>query len=232
MAQPTRRNDVRVDQDGVRTIQTSGVRPSVWLAAAALVVLGLGFLLLRSTRQPMEPDLDNGGEAKAAVAAQPPPQARPPAYKPVRRSEPPEPPVPAEVPVDQPASGAVETDVDTNPEEATDDSDGEELTGIALFPRPGTDPIKRGVIVPEDFELPTGYVRHYQATDDGRRLPAILMFHPDYDWVDEDGNRIDLPSDHVVPPELAPAGMPLETLDVPEPEIPLYEEADEAGAAN
>jgi hypothetical protein len=40
-------------------------------------------------------------------------------------------------------------------------------SGIALFPPPGTKPIKQGVLVPEDFELPPGYVRHYQATDDG-----------------------------------------------------------------
>ena len=42
-------------------------------------------------------------------------------------------------------------------------------TGIALFPPLGTDPIKRGIVVPEGFELPPGYVRHYQTTDDGER---------------------------------------------------------------
>ena len=30
-------------------------------------------------------------------------------------------------------------------------------------------------------------MRHYQVTDDGQALPPILMFHPDYDWVDADG---------------------------------------------
>ena len=48
----------------------------------------------------------------------------------------------------------------------------------------GTKPIKRGIIVPDDFELPPGYVRHFQSTDNGERLPAILMFSPDYEWVD------------------------------------------------
>ena len=41
--------------------------------------------------------------------------------------------------------------------------------------------------MPDDFELPEGYVRHYQTTDDGEQLPAILMFHPDYQFVDENG---------------------------------------------
>jgi hypothetical protein len=116
-------------------------------------------------------------------------------------------------------------------EDDAGESEQEELTGIALFPPPGTDPIKRGLIVPEDFELPPGYVRHYQATDDGQRLPAILMFHPDYDWVDAQGNPVEIPADGVVPAELAPAGLPLQTLDVVEPDIPVIEEpgADEAG---
>ena len=47
--------------------------------------------------------------------------------------------------------------------------------------------------MPEDFPLPEGYVRHYQATDDGEPLPAILMFHPDFEWLDENGNQIPLP---------------------------------------
>lgn len=88
--------------------------------------------------------------------------------------------------------------------------------GVAVFPPPGTKPIKRGIIVPEDFELPAGFVRHYQATDDGRLLPAILMFHPDYHPVDEHGAPVPLPDDRVVPPEMAPPGLPIETLEVPE----------------
>src|SRR5689334_3480275 len=40
-------------------------------------------------------------------------------------------------------------------------------SGIALFPPPGTKPLKRGIIVPEGYQLPPGYVRHYQTTDDG-----------------------------------------------------------------
>jgi hypothetical protein len=60
---------------------------------------------------------------------------------------------------------------------------------------------------------PEGYVRHYQTTDDGRRLPPILMFHPDYEGVDAAGNPIALPEDRIVPPEMAPPGMPIERLE-------------------
>jgi hypothetical protein len=84
--------------------------------------------------------------------------------------------------------------------------------GIAVFPPPGTEPLRRGLVVPDDFELPQGYVRHYQTTDDGERLPPILMFHPDYRPVGEDGSPIPLPADRVVPPELAPPGFPIAPL--------------------
>ena len=90
---------------------------------------------------------------------------------------------------------------------------GEGPTGMMLFPAPGTDPIKKGIIVPEDFELPPGYVRHYQATDDGERLPAILMFSPDKPPVDANGQPMKVTENGIVPPELAPPGMPIQMLD-------------------
>ncbi len=90
-------------------------------------------------------------------------------------------------------------------------------SGIDLFPPPGTDPIKIGIVVPEDFPLPEGYVRHYQVTDDGQPMPAILMFHPDYELRDDAGNLVPLPPDRMVPPELAPEGMPIERLVPPPP---------------
>ena len=89
-------------------------------------------------------------------------------------------------------------------------------SGIGVFPPPGTDPPKIGIIVPEGFELPEGYVRHYQVTDDGQALPPILMFHPDYDWVDATGAHVEATGNGVVPPELAPPGMPIEMLELPE----------------
>lgn len=88
-------------------------------------------------------------------------------------------------------------------------------TGIHLFPRPGTKPIKAGIIVPDGYQLPPGYVRHHQTTDDGEPVQAILMFHPDHRPVDADGRPIPLPADRVVPPELAPPGMPIQMLEAP-----------------
>jgi hypothetical protein len=96
-------------------------------------------------------------------------------------------------------------------------------SGIGLFPPPGTDPPKSGIIVPDDYELPPGYVRHYQATDDGHQLQPILMFHPDFQPVDDRGRPIKLPKDRVVPPSMAPPGLPIETLGVPKTTVPLVE---------
>lgn len=93
-------------------------------------------------------------------------------------------------------------------------------SGVALFPPPGTKPLKRGIVVPDDFALPPGYVRHYQTTDDGKQLPPVLMFHPDYQPVDEHGRPVPVPKDGVVPPELAPPGLPIRMLDVPQQPTP------------
>jgi hypothetical protein len=90
-----------------------------------------------------------------------------------------------------------------------------ETTGLAAIPPPGTNPVKSGVVVPKDFELPEGYIRHYQTTDDGRRLEPILMFSPDYEFVDDHGKPIELPKDGIVPPEMVPPGMQVRVLDVP-----------------
>jgi hypothetical protein len=68
------------------------------------------------------------------------------------------------------------------------------------------------VIVPEGVDLPEGYLRHYQTTDEGEALPPILLFHPDYDFYDDTGTRVDIPADGVVPPELVPPGIPIDVL--------------------
>ena len=60
-------------------------------------------------------------------------------------------------------------------------------------------------------------MRHYQVTDDGQELPPILVVHPDYELLDVQGKAVPRPEGGVVPPELAPPGMPIETLVVPEP---------------
>ena len=89
--------------------------------------------------------------------------------------------------------------------------------GLGAFSPPGTRPPLVGLAVPEDFALPPGYVRHYQATDDGQRIEAILMFSPDRPFIDAQGRPVAIPKDRVVPPELAPPGLPLRRIVIPAP---------------
>lgn len=93
-------------------------------------------------------------------------------------------------------------------------------TGLGAFSPPGTRPPLVGLAVPEDFVLPPGYVRHYQATDDGQRIEPILMYSPDYQFVDANNQPIAIPKDRVVPPEHAPPGLPLRRIAVPAPTEP------------
>jgi hypothetical protein len=90
-------------------------------------------------------------------------------------------------------------------------------TGLGAFSPPGTRPPMVGLAVPEDFPLPPGYVRHYQATDDGQRIEPILMFAPDLQLLDAARQPIAMPADRVVPPELAPPGLPIRRIVVPAP---------------
>jgi hypothetical protein len=90
-------------------------------------------------------------------------------------------------------------------------------SGLGAFTPPGTSPPLHGLAVPEDFELPEGYVRHHQVTDEGEPLEPILMFSPDYELVDAAGRVISLPEDLVVPPEMAPPGMPIRPIEIPGP---------------
>ena len=90
-------------------------------------------------------------------------------------------------------------------------------SGLGAFPPPGTRPPLRGLVVPDGFALPPGYVRHHQATDDGQTIAPILMFSPDIDSIEVRGVRVAIPPDRVVPPELAPPGMPLRWVRIPPP---------------
>lgn len=112
------------------------------------------------------------------------------------------------------------------PEEPLNEGEPQPKTGIAAFPAPGTKKIKPGLKVPEDYPLPPGYMRHYQSTDKGQMLEAILVYHPDYELVDARGRVIPLPPDRVVPPEGAPEGLPIDILQVP---ADAYADRDEHG---
>jgi hypothetical protein len=214
-----RQPHVHVDADGVRTTTSSRVRPGVWALVAVAALVSIGLLL--SLRRPVDTQArqevrhsagslpEDGGDPAKLVRAQLPPPAR--------------------VQLPERAEGEISPpDLDAAAE--TDDASADEPTGIALFPPPGTDPIKRGLVVPDDFELPPGYLRHYQVTDDGKPLPPILLFHPDFAPLDQHGEPIALPADRVVPPEMAPPGLPIELLDVPESSVPMIEEPGDAAA--
>ena len=89
-------------------------------------------------------------------------------------------------------------------------------TGLGAFNPPGTPPENRPGRS-RGLPLPDGYVRHYQATDDGQRIEPILMFAPDREIRDANGRPIKVPEDHVVTPELAPPGFPLRRITIPAP---------------
>jgi len=87
--------------------------------------------------------------------------------------------------------------------------------GLGAFNPPGTSPPLQGLVVPTDFQLPEGYVRHHQVTDEGEPIEPILMFSPDFEFYDASGRPVKLPPDRVVPPELAPPDMPIVQVRIP-----------------
>jgi len=217
----------RGDRDGVRIEARDGVRSGVWLLVAAIGLVAVALLLfLRPLLSPPPPALSAARPREPLANGATDAPRRPPPIPEARRPPEPRPPdgAPrADAPPPPPEAAELEPQNPNNP--VFSQAKPGEKSGIQLFPPPGTKPIKVGILVPEDFELPPGYVRHYQATDDGERVPAILMFHPDFHPVDANGTPIALPEDRVVPPDLAPPGMPIELLTPPaepgaqEPEV-------------
>ena len=65
------------------------------------------------------------------------------------------------------------------------------------------------------FDLPEGYVRHHQFTDEGVAIEPILMFAPDFTLYDANGRPIAMPGNRVVPPGLAPPGLPIRRVRIP-----------------
>ncbi|WP_244222206.1 hypothetical protein [Corallococcus exercitus] len=174
-----------------------GVGP--WLIGGALAITGLcvGLCLWWLSRPVPVEDLP-----PIVVASRPAPAA--PSLEPTRPSvRPAAVPVAAPTPVEEPAPMPVD---EPPPPEGK--------SGTALYQR-GTKPLKRGLVVPDDFELPPGFMRHYQTTDNGQPLAAILMFHPDFTPKDANGQPIPIPENRVVPEELAPPGLPHRLLEIP-----------------
>jgi hypothetical protein len=90
-------------------------------------------------------------------------------------------------------------------------------SGIGAFNPPGTSPPMIGLAVPDDYVLPEGYVRHFQATDDGQRIEPILMYSPDFEFFDSAGQPITIPDNRVVPSNRAPPGLVIRPIKIPEP---------------
>ena len=213
-------------------------RPSLGYLAIALLIVagGLAYGLMASPT----PIADDGaGRAMRPVAARSPASAAP--VLPAEASRP-APAVPlraaaatrrAATDTTQHISRTRDPDGDLTPDLSDYVNEGERPTmaevidrlhlagvhgGLGAFSPPGTRPPLVGLAVPEDFVLPEGYVRHYQATDDGQRIEPILMYSPDHPSFD--AAQRPMPKDRVVPPELAPPGLPIRRIVIPAPSEP------------
>jgi hypothetical protein len=180
-----------MERPGPANVRERWLLPRVALAGAVLLLAGvLGWAALGT-----------GAVALEARDAAPPRQDPAPEVRTERRATP------------AAAAKAVHAEAQMTP--AKQDDPAAPKTGIDAFPKPGTKPVRVGLVVPDGFALPPGYVRHYQTLDDGTQLRPVLMFHPDFKPVDAQGNAVEVPWDRIVPPELAPKGMPIEMLELP-----------------
>jgi hypothetical protein len=211
----------RSHDDALRVTRAGGVRRDVWALVVVAVGIGVGLFVLRSGTPPSVARVPE----TPSVASSAPHAANGPATAPSREEGTT---MPSTIPRSRGAKLRALRALGVTPERGPDGKRHLDAApvidalnragvhdGIAAFPPPGTDPPKAGVIVPDGVELPEGYVRHYQTTDDGQPLPPILMFHPDYTFTDELGNPVAVPPDRVVPPELVPPGMPVQMLAIP-----------------
>lgn len=237
------------DPDGVRVVSRgkSGGATRIWQGAALLLVSACAGYLLMPSRVGSKPNVDerqiateqldaqlaaaleaeNAAAPKAAVAA-PAGTAAPSGASLSARSVTPRR-MPSKRPGDAPPEAEEEPELPIPADRLKDATMGEYIQalhdagiyeGLGAFNPPGTSPPLEGVAVPPDFELPEGYVRHFQSTDDGQPIEPILMYHPDFDLIDANGNRVPMPADRVVPPEHVPPGMPVRQVQIPQPREP------------
>jgi len=207
-----------VDRDGVvRVEQRRGGLPIGPIVVFALAACALGLLALfwrrESSADGGPPQGMSGRTTPASAPARLPPGARLRlASRAASLLEGASEPAAAE---EQPPDPEDELSQDEREDDGPDEDAPAGKAGIFAFPAPGTKRLRAGLVVPDDFELPPGYVRHYQATDKGKMLEPILLFHPDYELVDASGAKLPLPEGRVVPPEMAPQGMSQRTLEIP-----------------
>src|SRR5512143_1029464 len=148
MASYTRPTKLRVDRDGVR-IETIGVRGRVWLLLGAMALVAVALVAL------LRPARHAGGDASAAVQSRdfPAPnadlgRAHRPADQPLRApvgvsGRAALPAAPRGRPVAAPDEAAAPASGDAPTEEAPMFGIGAPGEGVAVFPPPGTKPIKR-----------------------------------------------------------------------------------------
>ncbi len=204
--------------DGVRVVRREGPgarRGLLYLALAAILVASVAVWLLSASRPPRDLPDDAAAPPAADAAAMPTNAA----------ADAPAPPATARRVADATGNDPMGDLSDYVPPGEVPTM-GEVIdrlhaagvhTGLGAFQPPGTSPPLVGLAVPEDFPLPEGYVRHYQATDDGQRIEPILMFSPDFQFFDAAGNPVPIPADRVVPPEMAPPGLPIRRIEIPRP---------------
>ncbi|MCQ4166378.1 hypothetical protein [Tahibacter harae] len=226
-----------VDGDGVRVVRErrSLLSSTLKLLAAALVVAGVMILLYSlqkpqkvQTAQTMIGRPADGGTVPVNAASPGTHTAEPlgvPATQPrsTARAAPPHTPSTTPDPDSQPSGDPNDlasylSPMDPAPTmaeviQALHDSG--DHSGIGAFNPPGTSPPLVGLAVPADFELPPGYVRHHQVTDEGEPLEPILMFSPDGVFVDAAGRAIAIPPDRVVPADMAPLGLAIREITIP-----------------
>lgn len=210
---------VRITEHGARSSRSVLLYKTL---AVALAAGGIGYLMMggQTPQDPGHAPIDERASDRPSIAAMQPTSSGTTA---VPREMTPPPPVPGGDLSSADLSSVDLADVIPPGMEPTAAEVIDELhkagihSGIGAFNPPGTSPPLIGLAVPEDFKLPEGYVRHYQATDDGQRIEPILMYSPDFEFFDSAGRRIEIPADRVVPPGMAPPGMTTRRITVPPP---------------
>lgn len=207
------------DGDGVRVTEhgARGSRAGLWYKLGALILVGCcaGYLLMNGKPPPEKGRIDADERiADASEIAAPASAASDAAVVP-RRAAAPQPIEPGRDPDDLSSYIAPGEPLPTAAEVIDELHKAGIHSGIGAFTPPGTSPPLIGLAVPDDYVLPEGYVRHSQATDDGQRIEPILMYSPDFEFFDASGKPIRIPDNRVVPPEMAPPGLPVRLIRVP-----------------
>ena len=201
MASPAPPSSPPPGGDGVRVTPRRGRGTAPLLAFTGLLALGAGLAWLLWPAPPAGAPAPLPPETAAAPVRAPAPVASRPVEAPVE--------LPSVDPDDLAVHFRPGDPEPTGAELITALHEAGVRTGLGAFNPPGTSPPLEGLAVPDDFELPEGYLRHHQSTDGGEGIEPILMFAPGAVFLDAQGRPITLPANGVVPPELAPPGLPI-----------------------